>query len=154
MASYLPEFHAPHRHSHHHARQNKPAPIGIPTDTKEANASAPKTPADDAIDFFESAVQHGEPAIQVYELKLEEDGGPNKSRVVSVQPLARGVSRERDLGNSCLAPQYTRLPPPYRPYILRVCLEAGTPPCKNGVFRTNFPLNGGAFERNTYVERK
>ena len=103
MASYLPEFHAPHRHSHHHARQNKPAPIGIPTDTKEANASAPKTPADDAIDFFESAVQHGEPAIQVYELKLEEDGGPNKSRVVSVRPLARGVSRERDLGNSCLA---------------------------------------------------
>lgn len=46
-----------------------------------------------------------------------------------------------------------RLPPAYVPYILRVSLEAGTPASKNGVFKTNFPLDGGRFQRDTFVER-
>ena len=42
----------------------------------------PKTPADDALDFFESAIAPGEAPIQVYELKLDPDGGPTKDRSV------------------------------------------------------------------------
>jgi hypothetical protein len=45
-------------------------------------AKTPKTPADDGIDFFESAIKHGEAPIRVYELPLEPDGGPSKSREV------------------------------------------------------------------------
>ena len=45
-------------------------------------AKTPKTPADDGIDFFESSVRHGEDPIRVYELPLEPDGGPSKSREV------------------------------------------------------------------------
>lgn len=47
-----------------------------------------------------------------------------------------------------------RLPPAYIPYILRVSLEAGTPASKNGIFKTNFPLDGGQFEREKFAERK
>ncbi|KAG8949849.1 hypothetical protein FRC04_008152 [Tulasnella sp. 424] len=117
------------------AGKSKPKPalppkVDIPVPSAADHASAPKTPADEAIDFFESAPLPGDAPIQVYELKLEEDGGPNKSKA------------------------YTRLPPPYRPYILRVTLDAGTPPCKNGVFYTNFPLDGGKFDRSKFVERK
>jgi len=50
--------------------------------------------------------------------------------------------------------QYIRLPPADVPYILRVSLEAGTPASRNGVFKTNFPLDGGGFDRNKFVERK
>lgn len=52
-----------------------------PTITK-----TPKTPADDGIDFFESAIRHGEAPIRVYELPLEPDGGPSKSREVCPYP--------------------------------------------------------------------
>jgi len=45
-------------------------------------AKTPKTPADEGIDFFESAIRHGEAPIRVYELPLEPDGGPSKSREV------------------------------------------------------------------------
>ena len=48
-------------------------------------AKTPKTPADDGIDFFESAIRHGETPIRVYELPLEPDGGPSKSREVCNQ---------------------------------------------------------------------
>ena len=40
----------------------------------------PKTPADEGIEFFESATSQ-EP-IRVYELRLDPDGGPNKDRSV------------------------------------------------------------------------
>ncbi|KAG1740687.1 hypothetical protein EDB19DRAFT_1708479 [Suillus lakei] len=44
---------------------------------------------------------------------------------------------------------YIRLPPVYIPCILHVYLDAGTARAsKNGVFKTNFPLDGGVFERN------
>jgi len=45
-------------------------------------AKTPKTSADEGIDFFESAIGHGEAPIRVYELPLEPDGGPSKSREV------------------------------------------------------------------------
>jgi len=44
--------------------------------------NTPKTPADEAIDFFHRAPVPSDPPIQVYELRLEEDGGPNKDRAV------------------------------------------------------------------------
>lgn len=50
--------------------------------------------------------------------------------------------------------KYIRLPPAYTPYILRVSFAAGTPSANNGIFRTNFPLNGGAFGRARYEERR
>ncbi len=43
----------------------------------------PKTPADDAIEFFSSAPSQGEGSVHVYELRLDPDGGPNKDRQVS-----------------------------------------------------------------------
>lgn len=50
--------------------------------------------------------------------------------------------------------QYIRLPPAYVPYILRVSIDAGTPASKNGVFKTNFPLDGGTFGRDRFAKRK
>ncbi|KAI9459032.1 glycoside hydrolase family 13 protein [Russula earlei] len=103
---------------------------GPSADSSPTIGKTPKTPADEGIDFFESAIRHGEAPIRVYELPLEPDGGPSKSR------------------------EYIRLPPADIPYILRVSLQAGTPASRNGVFKTNFPLDGGAFDRNEFVERK
>lgn len=40
---------------------------------------SPKTPADEGIEFFQSQPTPGEPPIRVYELRLDPDGGPNKS---------------------------------------------------------------------------
>lgn len=42
-----------------------------------------RTPADEAISFFESGFQPGAGPIRVYELALDPDGGPNKDRQVS-----------------------------------------------------------------------
>ncbi|KAF5336183.1 hypothetical protein D9611_006214 [Ephemerocybe angulata] len=89
----------------------------------------PKTPAEEGLDFFGGAVKAGEEPIRVYELRLGADGGPSK-----------------DL-------EYVRLPPAYTPYILRVSIEAGTPASKNGVFKTNFPLDGKTFARERLSER-
>ncbi|KAI0352373.1 glycoside hydrolase family 13 protein [Trametes cingulata] len=89
----------------------------------------PKTPADEGIEFFESTGPADQP-IRVYELRLDPDGGPNKDRA------------------------YMRLPPAYTPYVVRVTLDAGTPASRNGVFKTNFPLDGGRFARDHFAERK
>ena len=50
--------------------------------------------------------------------------------------------------------QYIRLPPAYVPYILRVSIDAGMPASRNGVFKTNFPLDGGKFDRDRFAERQ
>jgi glycogen debranching enzyme len=44
--------------------------------------NGPKTPADEAIDFFQSPVEPTEDPIRVYELVLDADGGANKDRSV------------------------------------------------------------------------
>lgn len=115
-----------------------------PTITK-----TPKTPADEGIDFFESAIRHGEAPIRVYELPLEPDGGPSKSREVRLDSNPSIVT-----ATLTTFIQYICLPPADVPYILRVSLEAGTPASRNGVFKTNFPLEGGVFDRNKFVDRK
>lgn len=43
---------------------------------------APKTPADEGIEFFQSEVRSGETPIHVYDLRLDVDGGPHKDRSV------------------------------------------------------------------------
>ena len=69
-------------------KSKKPGqPIIIPPKDTAADASdapkTPKTPADEGIDFFESAFKQGDAPIRVYQLQLDPDGGPNKSRSVS-----------------------------------------------------------------------
>ena len=46
--------------------------------------TTPKTPADEGLEFFQSTVL-GDKPIQVYELRLDADGGPNKDASVSVR---------------------------------------------------------------------
>ena len=53
-----------------------------PTDVNGDAPKTPKTPADEGIEFFESAGRKDAP-IQVYELKLDPDGGPSKDKAVS-----------------------------------------------------------------------
>ncbi|OBZ74017.1 Glycogen debranching enzyme [Grifola frondosa] len=116
----------------HSVKIPKAAPMGPPSGDSSSpkTPKTPKTPADEGIDFFEAAFKQGEKPICVYELRLDPDGGPNKDT------------------------SYVRLPPAYTPYVLRVSLEAGTPASKNGVFKTNFPLDGGRFSRDRLAERK
>ena len=47
-----------------------------------SEVNTPKTPADEAIDYFE-ALAPKDATIQVYELKLDPDGGPSKEKSVS-----------------------------------------------------------------------
>lgn len=56
--------------------------LAIPKYDEATAASAPKTPADEGIDFFEGGLKHGEEPIRVYELQLDPDGGPNKEKAV------------------------------------------------------------------------
>ncbi len=48
------------------------------------SSAAPKTPADEGIEFFQGEVNPGETPIQVYELALDPDGGPSKALSVCV----------------------------------------------------------------------
>jgi glycogen debranching enzyme len=50
--------------------------------------------------------------------------------------------------------QYIRLPPPVVPYVLRISLNAGSLASKAGVLLTNFPLDGSAFDREKFHQRK
>ncbi|CCM02450.1 uncharacterized protein FIBRA_04549 [Fibroporia radiculosa] len=111
--------------------------------TTPRTPKTPKTPADEGIDFFESAFKQGDKPISVYELQLEPDGGPSGDRAVEYCLLPLPVP----------AAGYVRLPPATTPYVLRVSIEAGTPASKNGIFKTNFPLDGGRFARDHFVER-
>ncbi|KAF9462976.1 glycoside hydrolase family 13 protein [Collybia nuda] len=111
-------------------------PVAISTSRSKSTSSSqsgsitPKTPADEGIDFFQSKKTPREAPIRVFELELDVDGGPHKN---------------------CA---YIRLPPAYIPYILRVSIEAGAPAARHGTFKTNFPLDGGAFRRDHFTQRK
>lgn len=50
--------------------------------------------------------------------------------------------------------QYIRLPPPFKPYVLRFTLQPGTDVTRNGVLKSDFPMDGGAFKRDDWKERK
>lgn len=38
--------------------------------------------------------------------------------------------------------QYIRLPPPFKPYVLRFTLQPGTDVTRNGVLKSDFPMDG------------
>jgi glycogen debranching enzyme len=124
--------------------------IPPPDITKSSGLKTPKTPADEGIDFFET-VATKDSTIQVYELKLDPDGAPSKEKSVCMFYALCICCSEHP---STLRFQYIRLPPPYVPYVLRISLDAGTPASRNGVFKTNFPINGGVFDRHRFEERK
>lgn len=63
--------------------------LAIPKYDSDIAALAPKTPADEGLDFFEAGIKHGEEPIRVYELQLDPDGGPNKERAVSTPSRSR-----------------------------------------------------------------
>jgi glycogen debranching enzyme len=66
-----------------HTKGSKPFVSILQTDVSQSfpAPTTPKTPADEAIEFFQSAVQRDTP-IRVYELRLDADGGPNKDASV------------------------------------------------------------------------
>ncbi|GAA6056561.1 hypothetical protein JCM3770_004362 [Rhodotorula araucariae] len=68
--------------------------------------------------------------LVVYAVALEDDGSPAAGKTL------------------------LRLPPPTDPYILRITIDAGTAASRNGVLRTNFPLEGGAFDRQVFASVK
>ena len=120
-------------------------PIDL-TSSAAVGPTTPKTPADEGIEFFEFASVDNKAPIRIYELPLDPDGGPNKDRTVWLSSIPPNRSSHRV--------KYVRLPPATTPYVLRVTIDAGTPASKNGVFKTNFPLDGGAFSRDRFTERK
>lgn len=62
-----------------------PAPSSFNTGSSKSVATprTPRTPADEAIAYFSSEGQKQE-EVQVWELALEDDGGPNDARSVSL----------------------------------------------------------------------
>lgn len=66
-------------------RTNKSNPsVSIPNadfSQSSPTPTTPKTPADEGIEFFQSAAREDTP-IRVYELRLDFDGGPNKDASV------------------------------------------------------------------------
>ncbi|OCF33773.1 glycogen debranching enzyme [Kwoniella heveanensis BCC8398] len=111
---------------------SKPSNIQLPAHGASAphadGNKTPKTPQDEAIAFF-SGKSDGQP-VQVWELALEDDGGPGEGK------------------------DYIRLPPPVRPYVLRFSIRPGTNVTRNGVLKSDFPMDGGAFERGEFKERR
>jgi hypothetical protein len=87
--------------------------------------------------------------ITVFELELEDDGSPTKARSVS-ESVPKQVQYKANLRLAC---QYIRLPPPVKPYYLRMSIQAGSLASKSGVLHTNFPLDGSAFEREKFHEK-
>ena len=57
--------------------------IPVPIAKSFSTEPMQKTPADEGIEFFQSAVSQATP-IRVYELRLDSDGGPNRN--ASVEP--------------------------------------------------------------------
>lgn len=52
-----------------------------------------------------------------------------------------------DLGAPIVDGKYIRLPAPYQPYTLRLEVEGTSAICRNGSFKTNYPVDDSEFER-------
>ncbi|RHZ74047.1 hypothetical protein Glove_227g25 [Diversispora epigaea] len=50
--------------------------------------------------------------------------------------------------------KYIRLPPPLRPYILRFNIPSGSLASHGGVLNTNYPLDGGEFDRRKFYAKR
>lgn len=67
------------------------SPNIVTTGIDNASAISPpkdgqRTPADEAIFFFESSSTSDTQPVQVWELQLEEDGAPSKDKAVRINP--------------------------------------------------------------------
>lgn len=60
------------------APKNAPGTIDVSNLDNSTSPLTPKTPAEEGLEFFGSAVKPGEGPIRVYELRLGADGGPSK----------------------------------------------------------------------------
>ena len=83
----------------------RPAPSGLklPAQTNGharpagSGPKTPKTPQDEALAFFSQSTPDGGEPVQVWELELEDDGGPAESKSVSSDsfvPEREAVIRE------------------------------------------------------------
>lgn len=129
------------------------------TAPKPADSLAhPRHPASTAIGSHDDEVT-------VYAVALEDNGDPKHGKTVRTalpRPLAilqpdpaSGPASARCSPSLTLAferTQLLRLPPPSNPYVLRITIDAGTKASRNGVLHTNFPLDGGKFEREKYAK--
>lgn len=71
-------------------RAEAPTGLKLPTHGAATDSTArspapktPKTPADEAVNFFSNERKQGEKPVQVWELVLEDDGGPGEGKSVS-----------------------------------------------------------------------
>ncbi|BGP12177.1 hypothetical protein JCM10213_004743 [Rhodosporidiobolus nylandii] len=110
---------------------------------KAAHAVAPSvvpepapspTPAEDSVAVSTNGHSNGgedsSDEVTVYAVTLNDDGSPMEGK------------------------QLLRLPPPTKSYILRITIDPGTAASREGVLRTNFPLDGGEFARDKWAEIK
>ncbi|GAA5876001.1 hypothetical protein JCM3774_002310 [Rhodotorula dairenensis] len=101
---------------------------------RQRNSTQPQkraNPTDSLAATLENGVEHaqdGGKEVLVYLVTLDNNGNPQQGKTL------------------------LRLPPPTTPYVLRITIDAGTAASRNGVLHTNFPLEGGAFERNKYAQ--
>ena len=93
---------------------------------------APKTPADEGIEFFQSEIHLGESPIRVYELRLDPDGGPSKELSV----------------RSYLYPNHILIP--YRASSIFVFLPHIYHISCAFLFRQELPLQRMAFSKQTF----
>jgi glycogen debranching enzyme len=68
--------------------------------------------------------------------------------------LRYSVNRQLASTLTTLILQYIRLPPPIKPYILRISIQPGTACSLNGVLKSDFPMDGGIFVRDDWKEKK
>ncbi|GAA5919360.1 hypothetical protein JCM6882_000241 [Rhodosporidiobolus microsporus] len=92
------------------------------------SSSSPTTTSKPANKLASTAQGDSKQDLVVHAVTLNDDGSPQQGKTL------------------------LRLPPPVKPYVLRITIDAGTAASRNGVLRTNFPLHGGGFERDKWSE--
>lgn len=82
------------------SKQSSKPSVTIPKEgfAPSRSKKTPKTPADEGLEFFESAVVQADVPIQVYELRLQADGAPSKELSVCPRHIGLiGVSPRHNL---------------------------------------------------------
>ncbi|GAA5995706.1 hypothetical protein JCM11641_007270, partial [Rhodosporidiobolus odoratus] len=110
----------------------KPPPVPTPSAAKSTSPSPTSTqnkPQTPAATLTAKPIEIAQGELIVYAVTLSDDGSPQEGK------------------------QLLRLPPPVKPYVLRITIDPGTAASRQGVLRTNFPLNPtDEFERDKFGE--
>ncbi|GAA5827939.1 hypothetical protein JCM11251_005656 [Rhodosporidiobolus azoricus] len=104
------------------------APGLAPSDSTTTSPATPTKPVNQLDSSTSTTNGSDHDDLIVYAVTLQDDGSPQPGKTL------------------------LRLPPPTKPYVLRITIDAGTAASREGVLRTNFPLHGGEFEREKYSE--